>query len=89
MTASEATRLGEWRDPDAIAVLLAPDQPLQPLLKAADQLRREGHGDRMTYSPKVFIPLTQLCRDNCGYCTFAQPPRPVARAYMTVEETLS
>jgi FO synthase len=89
LTAAEATRLAGWRDPDAIGSLLAPDQPLRPLLEAADELRREGHGDRMTFSPKVFIPLTQLCRDNCGYCTFAQPPRPGARAYMTVDEVLS
>ena len=37
---------------------------------------------------QVFIPLTRLCRDSCGYCTFAQPPKPGARAYMTLEEVL-
>jgi glucose-6-phosphate 1-dehydrogenase len=36
--------------------------------------RAHGHGNRVTYSPKVFIPLTMLCRDRCGYCTFAKPP---------------
>jgi FO synthase len=42
----------------------------------------------VTYSPKVFVPLTKLCRDVCHYCTFAQPPRRGERAYMTVEEVL-
>ena len=77
------------RDPEHLARLLDPAQPLEPLLEAADRLRLEGHADRITYSPKVFLPLTQLCRDNCGYCTFAQPPRPGARAYMTPDEILA
>ena len=42
----------------------------------------------VTYSPKVFIPLTTLCRDVCGYCTFARPPRRGERAYLPVEEVL-
>jgi FO synthase len=42
----------------------------------------------ITYSPKVFIPLTKLCRDVCHYCTFARPPRRGERAYMTVDEVL-
>ncbi len=48
----------------------------RPLMKAAAALRDHGHGDLVSYSPKVFIPLTQLCRDVCHYCTFAHPPRP-------------
>ncbi len=44
------------------------------LLERASARRNELYGNRMTYSPKVFIPLTMLCRDQCGYCTFAQPP---------------
>ena len=40
----------------------------------ARTVRDAAHGTRITYSPKVFIPLTMLCRDKCGYCTFAQPP---------------
>jgi FO synthase len=43
----------------------------------------------VTYSPKVFIPLTKLCRDVCHYCTFAQPPRRGERAYMSGDEVLS
>jgi FO synthase len=85
---SDPARLAESRDPEALAFLLSGRQPLEPLLAAADRLRREGHGDQVTYSPKVFLPLTQLCRDNCGYCTFAKPPTPGARAYMTEDEIL-
>jgi len=85
----ELVRLAAARDLDAIERLLAPAQPLEPLLEAAGALRREGHGDRVSYSPKAFLPLTQLCRDNCGYCTFAKPPRPGARAYMTADEVLA
>lgn len=40
---------------------------------------------QVTFSPKVFIPLTRLCRDSCGYCTFAAPPRPGQRGYMVCE----
>jgi FO synthase len=43
----------------------------------------------VTYSPKVFVPLTKLCRDVCHYCTFAQPPRRGERAYMTADEVLA
>ncbi len=44
---------------------------------------------RITYSPKVFIPLTMLCRDRCGYCTFAQSPAHVDSAFMSVDEVLA
>jgi FO synthase len=77
------------RDPDRIEALLGPEQPLQPLLRAAWARAREAHGDRVTYSPKVFIPLTTLCRDNCGYCTFAHPPQPGQRSFMTEKEVLA
>lgn len=59
-----------------------------PALAAAAGLRDDVTGGRITYSKKVFIPLTQLCRDSCGYCTFAHPPRPGQRAYMTIDEVL-
>ena len=51
-------------------------------------MRRQG-GGLVTYSPKVFIPLTTLCRDVCGYCTFARPPRRGERAYLTEAEVLA
>jgi FO synthase len=50
--------------------------------------RRVRRGTVVTYSPKVFIPLTKLCRDVCHYCTFARPPRRGERAYMSEEEVL-
>ncbi|CAN5137769.1 hypothetical protein BH18ACT12_BH18ACT12_06700 [soil metagenome] len=64
------------------------DRGLDDLCAEARALRDEGHGQLVTYSPKVFIPLTKLCRDVCHYCTFAQPPRRGERAYMTIEEVL-
>jgi FO synthase len=59
------------------------------LIDDAAALRDIGHGDLVTYSPKVFIPLTQLCRDVCHYCTFAHPPRPGEPVYLGPEEVLA
>jgi len=64
------------------------ERPLVDLCAEARALREQGHGRLVTYSPKVFIPLTKLCRDVCHYCTFAQPPRRGERAYLTIEEVL-
>jgi FO synthase len=65
------------------------DRPLDGLCAEARALRDEGHGRLVTFSPKVFIPLTKLCRDVCHYCTFARPPRRGERAYLTIEEVLA
>ncbi len=54
----------------------------------AAALRDQAHPDLITYSRKVFIPLTQLCRDVCHYCTFAHPPRKGERAFLTPDEIL-
>jgi FO synthase len=59
------------------------------LMEAAAALRDAGHGGLVSYSPKVFIPLTQLCRDVCHYCTFARPPRPGEPVYLGAEEVLA
>jgi FO synthase len=59
--------------------------PVQTLCAEARGLRQ---GPLVTYSPKVFIPLTTLCRDVCAYCTFARPPRRGERAFMTLDEVL-
>lgn len=60
-----------------------------PVLMAAAAERRDGYwGDLVSYSRKVFIPLTQLCRDTCHYCTFATTPRRIGRAYMPIKEVL-
>jgi len=63
-------------------------RPLDELCAEARALRAEGHGRLVTYSPKVFIPLTKLCRDVCHYCTFARPPRRGERAYLSIDEVL-
>src|SRR5712664_666559 len=63
-------------------------RPLEELCAEARALRDEGHGRLVTYSPKVFIPLTKLCRDVCHYCTFARPPRRGERAYLSIDEVL-
>jgi FO synthase len=63
-------------------------RPLDELCADARALRDEGHGRLVTYSPKVFLPLTKLCRDVCHYCTFAHPPRRGERAYMSIDEVL-
>jgi FO synthase len=63
--------------------------PLADLMAEARRLRERGTGARVTYSPKVFVPLTTLCRDVCGYCTFARPPRRGERAYLTEDEVLA
>jgi FO synthase len=60
----------------------------EELAGEACRLREAGHGRLVTYSPKVFVPLTKLCRDVCHYCTFAHPPRRGERAYLSEEEVL-
>jgi FO synthase len=65
------------------------DVPLEDLCAEARRLRDNGHGRLVTYSPKVFVPLTTLCRDVCGYCTFARPPRRGERAYLPLDEVLA
>jgi FO synthase len=72
---------------EAIAELVA--APAAALLPTAERLTRAGFGETVTYSRKVFIPLTQLCRDVCHYCTFAQAPRRLKSAYLAPEEVLA
>src|SRR3954469_2612033 len=62
--------------------------PLDELLAAAAAVRDARWGTRVTYSPKVFIPLTHLCQDRCGYCTFAQPPARVQAPYLSPEQVV-
>ncbi len=59
------------------------------LLRRARQVRDRAHGTRITYSPKVFIPLTMLCRDKCGYCTFAKAPARLDAPYLTPEQVVT
>ncbi len=70
---------------DALALVEA---DAADLLGPAREVRERGRGSLVTYSPKVFIPLTKLCRDVCHYCTFAAPPKRGERAYLTADEVL-
>ncbi|HEX4024587.1 MAG TPA: 7,8-didemethyl-8-hydroxy-5-deazariboflavin synthase CofG, partial [Steroidobacteraceae bacterium] len=78
---------GRIDDEDARSRLAA--MPLEALMDTAAALTRVGFGSSVTYSRKVFIPLTQLCRDVCHYCTFARSPRKLAAAYLSMDEVLS
>ena len=63
--------------------------PLDELMAQAREVRRAAHGELITYSPKVFIPLTMLCRDRCGYCTFAQPPSRLEAPFLEPSQVLA
>jgi len=63
--------------------------PLAELLTSAAAVRDKHHGTRVTWSPKVFIPLTMLCQDRCGYCTFAQPPARLETPYLSPEQVIA
>lgn len=65
------------------------ERPLSALLRAAERSTIEGFGSIVTYSRKVFIPLTVLCRDVCHYCTFAKPPARAGSPYLTREQVLA
>jgi FO synthase len=62
---------------------------LASLMGEAAAIRDVAFGERVTFSKKVFIPLTHLCRDNCGYCTFVHPPRKGEAAYLSPEQVLA
>ena len=64
------------------------DTPLPLLQDLARGVRDAAHGNRITFSPKVFIPLTMLCRDRCGYCTFAKAPARLDSPYLSIEDVL-
>jgi FO synthase len=75
--------------PDAqTALALAHFQGLEEIQVIAAAIRDHGHGSVVTYSPKVFIPLTQLCRDVCHYCTFAKVPDEDTAPYLTPDQVL-
>src|SRR5262249_13291558 len=76
LSAEECLALAEWDDLDA-------------LMPVAAALRDQGHGNLVSYSKKVFIPLTQLCRAVFHYCTFAHPPRRGEAAYLDREQVLA
>jgi FO synthase len=75
---------------DEIEALLGARGPdLRRLMSLASHLRELGHGSTVTYSRKVFVPLTMLCRDHCHYCTFAKPPARLERPFLSPEEVVA
>ena len=70
------------------ALALAGFEDTDALMEAARGVRDRRSGDVVTYSPKIFIPLTELCRDVCRYCTFAKTPGNVRAPYLTVDEAV-
>ncbi|HKA62690.1 MAG TPA: 7,8-didemethyl-8-hydroxy-5-deazariboflavin synthase CofG [Methylomirabilota bacterium] len=85
-------RVAEGREPDAAeatALLSTPTDRLPLLLDAAAALRDRGRGRRITFSAKVFIPLTTLCRDYCGYCTFRKDPGEPGAFTMSQDQVLA
>jgi FO synthase len=75
-------------DPDLALRLLIGTDPAESLLGEAARLRDEGHGRTVTYSRKVFVPITTMCRDTCTYCTFVKPPG-AGGEYLTPEDVLA
>jgi FO synthase len=73
---------------NAQALSLADISDTAALVATAAVLRDRGHGNVVTYSRKVFIPLTHLCRDVCHYCTFARTPKKISQPFMPVEDVL-
>ncbi len=78
-----------WSENTAESILeLATGMSLDQLCALAAIERDVGYGHLVTYSPKVFIPLTKLCRNVCHYCTFAEAPRKGVPSYLTRDEVL-
>jgi len=74
-----------WRE----AGRLAEEAPLETLMEVAGQIRDRGFGPLVTYSRKIFLPLTHLCRDVCHYCTFAKRPSQLPQLFMSPEDVLT
>jgi FO synthase len=64
------------------------NMPIDTLMASATQIRDDGHGRLVSYSRKVFIPLTKLCRDICHYCTFAKTPKKIDAPFLSPEQVL-
>jgi FO synthase len=73
---------------EATALFEARDTGLERLMAAATRLRDLAHGDAITYSRKVFVPLTMLCADRCHYCTFAKPPARIEAPFLSREDVV-
>ena len=76
-------------DADALSLLGADADATQEISAVASHMRDQAKGKTITFSPKVFIPLTHLCRDFCGYCTFRKDPKQAGKdLFMTPEQVL-
>jgi 7,8-didemethyl-8-hydroxy-5-deazariboflavin synthase CofG subunit len=84
-----ALRGGRLVADDGYRLIGADGAELAAIMSAASALNRRGHGRTVTYSRKVFIPLTNLCRQKCGYCTFARGPHDPIAHTMTPDEVLA
>jgi len=73
---------------EVMALSAAADDDVQALLETAAAIRNQHKGQTVTFSPKVFVPLTNLCRDFCGYCTFRKAPDEPGAKTMTLDEVL-
>ena len=78
----------ERRLSDDEMLMLGSSSDTELLSRTAREIRDSGHQNLVSYSRKVFIPLTHLCRDVCHYCTFAQVPRKLKAPYLKPEEVL-
>ena len=74
---------------EALFLYISADVELEHLAEAGRQLRYQGKGETITFSPKVFLPLTNLCRDRCRYCTFRRDPGDQGAHWMEPEEVLA
>lgn len=89
METAAATREAEISRADAGELIRAEGADLEELLRAAERIRERRTGRTITYSRKVFVPLTNLCRDTCGYCTFARTPADPCAHTMSPDEVLA
>ncbi|HIF45085.1 MAG TPA: 7,8-didemethyl-8-hydroxy-5-deazariboflavin synthase subunit CofG [Dehalococcoidia bacterium] len=86
---AKATAGAALTEVDALSLLDAGSDSIQKLCAAAAFMRDQSKGNIVTFSPKVFIPLTHMCRDFCGYCTFRKDPQQAGKdIYMTPEQVL-
>ncbi|MDQ1360984.1 MAG: synthase, partial [Acidimicrobiaceae bacterium] len=98
------TSVGPWGASDKVAPMPeTTSSATRPTFEAAELLgadlgdlqaearrrRSLAHGSRVTFSPKVFIPLTMLCRDRCGYCTFAKAPARLESPYLPLDDVVA
>ncbi len=82
------SRAGISRE-EALALIRCGDAALPALLQRASALRDRGKGRYVSFSPKVFIPLTNMCRDACSYCTYRKEPGDPAAEFMTPEQVMT